>query len=114
MRLTPNAALVLNMALNELATNAAKYGALSTAQGTLRVAWSLDHPSSASESIALNLLWRERDGPPVAAPPRRGFGSRLIEDGVSYQLGGHVELRFPSGGVECRFRLPVTSKLGFI
>ncbi len=112
MRLTPNAALVLNMALNELATNAAKYGALSTEQGTLEVVWFVDRPPETSNGGALDLVWRERGGPPVVAPPRRGFGSRLIEDGVSYQLGGQVELQFPSEGVECRFRLPLTSKLG--
>ena len=112
VRLTPNAALVLNMALNELATNAAKYGALSTAQGALDVAWFLDRPGDTVEGGALDLRWRERGGPAVTPPPQRGFGSRLIEDGVSYQLGGQVELRFPAEGVECRFRLPVTSKLG--
>jgi len=114
LRLTPNAALVLNMALNELATNAAKYGALSTPLGGLEVSWSLDRPPEAAAGGALDLTWRERGGPAVAASPHPGFGSRLIEEGVSYQLGGHVDLRFLPEGVECRFRLPMTRKLGGI
>ena len=112
LRLMPNAALVLSMALHELATNAAKYGALSVPDGRVEVAWHLDRPADAPSGATLDLLWRERGGPAVASPPRRGFGSRLIEAGVTYQLGGDVRLAFEAGGVECRFRIPLTSKLG--
>lgn len=112
LRLTPNAALVLNMALNELATNAAKYGALSNDQGGLEITWSLDCQTEASRHCTLDMLWRERGGPPVVSPPQRGYGSRLIEDSVSYQLGGNVNLRFLPEGVECRFEVPLAKHTG--
>ena len=112
LRLVPNAALVLSMALHELATNAAKYGALSVPDGRVEVAWRLDRPADAPSGATLDLLWRERGGPAVALPPRRGFGSRLIEAGITYQLGGDVRLAFEAEGVECRFRIPLSSKLG--
>ncbi len=106
LRLPPNAALVLNMALHELATNAAKYGALSAPDGYVEIAWRLA-PADGVSSGVLDLLWSERGGPAVAPPARQGFGSQLIEDGVSYQLGGSVALRFDPVGVECRFLIPL-------
>ena len=112
LRLMPNAALVLGMALHELATNAAKYGALSVPDGRVEASWSLDRPPDAPGGATLDLLWRERGGPPVAPSPARGFGSRLIEDTVTYQLGGSVRLAFEAGGVECRFVLLLSAKLG--
>ena len=112
LRLMPNAALVLSMALHELATNAAKYGALSVPDGHIKVIWRLDRPVDAPSGATLDLLWRERGGPAVASSPKRGFGSRLIEASVTYQLGGDVRLAFEAEGVECRFRIPLSSKLG--
>ncbi len=114
LRLAPNAALVLSMALHELATNAAKFGALSVPQGQVDVSWRLDRPPEAPGGATLDLSWRERSGPPVKTPPRRGFGSRLIETGVTYQLGGDVRLEFGAEGVECRFRIPLSGKLGSV
>lgn len=111
LRLMPNAALVLSMALHELATNAAKYGALSVPEGHVEISWHLYRPAEAPDSAMLDLLWRERGGPPVAPPPARGFGSRLIEASVTYQLGGEVHLTFEANGVECRFRIPLSNKL---
>jgi len=111
LRLMPNAALVLSMALHELATNAAKYGALSVPGGHVEVSWRLDRGAEAVGGAKLDLLWREHGGPPVAPPPTRGFGSSLIEAGVTYQLGGDVRLGFEAEGVECRFQLPLSSKL---
>ncbi len=111
LRLVPNAAMVLSMALHELATNAVKYGALSVPDGRVEVSWSLDRPADAPGGAMLDLLWRERGGPPVGAAPTRGFGSRLVETGVTYQLGGDVRLLFEPAGVECRFRIPLSSKL---
>ncbi len=107
--LMPDSALVINMALHELATNAAKYGVLSVEDGRLEVSWSLDRPADAAGGATLDLLWRERGGPPVVPQPKRGFGSRLIENSVSYQLGGSVVLEFEPEGVECRFRIPLPS-----
>ncbi len=111
--LLPNAALALNMALHELGANAAKYGALSTPGGRVGVNWSLDPPAVApGDGVVLDLLWREHDGPVVPLLPTRGFGSRLIEDTLTYQLGGTVHLSFEPEGVQCRFLLPLSSKLG--
>ena len=107
LRLTPNAALVLSMALNELATNAAKQGALSNDQGRLDITWSLECQTEAPGHCMLDMLWREQGGPPVVSSPQRGHGSRLIEDSVSYQLGGNVSLQFLPEGVECRFKVPM-------
>jgi len=93
--LEPKPALALSMALHELATNALKYGALSTAAGSVTVSWVV-------EGDELRLIWRETGGPPVSPPQRRGFGSRLIERGLAAELGGTAELDFHPDGVVCR------------
>lgn len=100
LALTPNAALSLNLALHELATNAAKYGALSTSDGRVEVRWS-------TAEGRLLLAWTERGGPPVAPPERRGFGSRLLERGVAAELGGAVTLAFQPDGLRCRIEAPL-------
>jgi PAS domain S-box-containing protein len=102
LRLAPRAALALAMALHELATNAAKYGALSVEGGRVAIAWTLD-------GDRLRLDWRERGGPPVAPPERRGFGSRLIERGLESDLGGAAELRFEPEGLSCRIEASVAA-----
>lgn len=109
LRLLPNTALVLNMALHELATNAVKYGSLSTPDGYVEIAWRLAPPGEGDSGAVLDLLWSERGGPAVAQPTLRGFGSQLVEGGVSYQLGGSVQLRFDPAGVECWFLIPLPS-----
>jgi len=76
VRLSPRMALALSMALQELATNAVKYGALSNATGTVDIVWDV---KAAQPADVLLLRWEERDGPIVQAPTRRGFGSRLVE-----------------------------------
>jgi PAS domain S-box-containing protein len=78
--------LMLTMCLHELATNAAKYGALSNGTGEVRIGWEL-LGNGANKDRKLKLSWRETGGPPVAAPPRKGFGSLLIEQGFA----GHGE-----------------------
>lgn len=96
-RLVADAVQPLSMALHELATNAAKYGALSAPGGRVEVSWRLD-----SESGNLLLRWAEHDGPPILAPPeRRGFGSTLVETVVRGQLGGRAELRWEPSGLIC-------------
>jgi two-component sensor histidine kinase len=82
------------MALHELGTNAAKYGALSVDLGRVSIAWRV-------EGTRLRLEWRESGGPPVQPPARRGFGSRLIERGLEADLGGVAVLRFEPGGLRC-------------
>jgi PAS domain S-box-containing protein len=97
VRLPPSTALAISMALNELSTNAAKYGALSNDSGLVRIAWSLDGESGE----VLNLRWEEIGGPPVQAPTHRGFGTRMIQGGLSYELGGSARLDFRPSGLFC-------------
>ncbi|WP_129793795.1 PAS domain S-box protein [Sphingosinicella sp. CPCC 101087] len=101
--LDPRAALSLTMVLNEMATNAAKYGALSTGSGMLSVSWEL----SAGPKRILRLDWTEQGGPPVSAPTRKGFGTRLIRRCVEQDLDGQLDLRFESSGVHCRMSVPL-------
>lgn len=99
------AALSLSMVLHELATNAAKYGALSSADGHVDTVWRIvPHDDEGS----LEFVWRESGGPPVVAPSRRGFGSRLIERGIAGSIGGEVQLDYPTEGVVCRLRATLT------
>lgn len=94
--LGPRAVLGLSLMLHELATNAAKYGALATAQGRVRIAWDIIDD-------ALRLTWRERGGPPVQPPSRTGFGSRLIDRGLG---SGTVARRYPVHGAEIDVNVP--------
>ena len=94
--LTPRAALTLSMVLHELATNAAKHGALSAPEGRVAVGWEAAGPPGAT---SLSLSWRETAGPPVALPARRGFGRVLIEQAVAHELGGRARLEFGPQGV---------------
>ena len=99
VRLTATAAQPLTMVLHELATNAAKYGALSGAEGGLSIAWTRD-----AEGVTLS--WTERGGPPLAGPPARiGFGTRLIEANAGAQLAGHVEMHWDPEGLRCTLRI---------
>lgn len=100
MRISPRAALTLGLILNELATNAAKYGSLSSPEGKLRVAWRV-------RDDEFLLTWRESDGPPVGPVSRRGFGTRMIERGLQAELDGNAHLRFEPAGFECDLRIPL-------
>jgi two-component sensor histidine kinase len=90
----------LTMVLHELATNAAKYGAWSQKGGRVAVAW------ACSGNGALRLSWRESGGPTLSARPAPGYGLRLIEGIVGYQLGGHTELEFRGDGLVCTLYIP--------
>ena len=94
---------VLGMALHELATNAAKYGALSTKEGRVAISSRVE-PEGTSP---LRIWWSERDGPHVSEPARRGFGMRLIEEALAYEAGGSVKLQFPDQGLRCEIEIPV-------
>lgn len=101
--LGPATALSLGMIFHELATNAAKYGALSGPEGRVMIDWSVaDHAHP-----KLHLTWRELDGPPVVAPSRRGFGSRLIERNVRHDLAGEVKLEYATAGFSAAFMVPL-------
>jgi len=106
--LAPAAALSFGMIFHELATNAAKYGALSAPDGRVLVDWSVadqTHPR-------LQLVWREIGGPPVTAPERKGFGSRLIERNVRHDLAGDVELDYAADGFTATFSIPLDREQG--
>jgi PAS domain S-box-containing protein len=93
--LPPDLAVPLGLALHELATNAAKYGALSVTNGRVRLSWTVRREGSDCE---VTLIWQENGGPPVTPPTRTGFGSTLIEDGIP---GATVERNFEPAGVVC-------------
>jgi len=95
LTVNPKAALALGLAFHELATNAAKYGALSTPTGQVRVAWDV---LRSSEQSTLRLKWSETGGPPVKKTGHKGFGTIVIERGLSLDLDGEVQVDFnPSG-----------------
>jgi len=105
VRLRPEAVVTIGMVFHELATNAAKYGALSLPSGHVQVTWTLD---AGTAERWLRLEWLEMRGPPVQAPRRKGFGSRLIERDLGRQLGSEVRLEFLPGGVRCVMNLPLS------
>ena len=116
VRLVPGAAVALHMAFHELAANAAKHGALAAQDGRVEVAWSVERaaaaPAREGEGGVLEIRWRECGGPPLSGPPaRRGFGSRLVERGLSRQLGGETRLDFLPGGLEVSLRLPLSARV---
>ena len=104
LQLTPRTAVALSLALHELATNAGKYGALSSPAGRVQVRWRTEQRAG---QRWLSLHWAEQDGPAVAPPKRNGFGSRLIREGIAHELGGRVSLDFPVTGVVCTIELPL-------
>jgi PAS domain S-box-containing protein len=104
IRLSPKAASSLAIGLNELATNAIKYGALSGAVGRVDVDWTLVPSPDGAE---LRLTWRESGGPPVIEPKRHGFGERLLRRGLPAELDGSVDLRFAPSGVTCEISAPL-------
>jgi PAS domain S-box-containing protein len=97
----PEAAHTFGLILHELATNAAKYGALSTEQGRLDISWKRGPDPSVPEAI---LTWVETGGPPVQPPARRGFGSVLIEQSLSHALGGQAKIEYRPEGLWAQFR----------
>ena len=105
VRLPPNPVLALGMAFHELATNAAKYGALSNEVGHVEVGWSFVTDKTQAR---LKLCWRECGGPPVSPPERKGFGSRLLERGLAHELDGAVRLDYAPAGLICEIEIPVS------
>jgi PAS domain S-box-containing protein len=95
---------VLAMVLHELATNAAKYGALSTPHGRVEVNW---NRGLGEDPANLSIGWREVGGPAVAASPDCKYGVSIIRDLIPQELGGSVDLTFASGGVCCKIEIPL-------
>jgi putative addiction module CopG family antidote len=104
VRLQPKAALSLAMVFHELATNAAKHGALSNDAGRVNITWQAE---ATPEGSRMRLLWQESDGPRFAQPNRKGFGSRLIQRGLAQELNGAVHLSYDPKGVTCQISMPL-------
>ena len=112
LELAPNDALSFGLAVHELATNAAKYGALSVPGGKVTIRWNRgDDPAAETEWAEVE--WQETGGPPVPAQRRRGFGTDLIQKVVSHELRQPVTLDFAPSGVRCVLRVPVRRPADF-
>ena len=104
LRLKPASAQAIGLALHELATNAGKYGALSTARGRVHISWRI-------EGDRLMMSWTERDGPPVSRPSRRGFGTIVMEAMVGRSVDGAVDLDYAPSGLTWRLTCPAANAL---
>ncbi len=104
IEISPTAALPLVMTINELCTNAVKYGALSTSKGRIEISAKIDE-----DQRQLRLTWTEKGGPPVQAPTRRSFGMQLIEKSFMGQLSGNARVTFDPNGVICEFDIPLAA-----
>ena len=100
VQLQPATAQTLAMALHELVTNSAKYGALSTLAGRLTIKWEI-------VADVLQILWEERDGPCVDKPVTRGFGTKSVIASIESQLGGRADFDWRSEGLVCRLSVPL-------
>jgi PAS domain S-box-containing protein len=100
IQLQPATAQTLALALHELVTNSAKYGALSTLAGRLTIKWEI-------QADVLQMVWEEKDGPLVEKPASRGFGTRSVIASIESQLGGHAEFDWRSEGLICRLSVPL-------
>lgn len=98
--LEPNAAQAISMTLHELATNAAKYGALSAPTGHVRVLW-------ARKDDRMTFRWEERGGPPIKEPSKRGVGTRVMDSMIRGQLNGAIQFDWRDEGLWCEFSLPI-------
>jgi PAS domain S-box-containing protein len=103
-RLNPASAQAIGLALHELATNAGKYGALSTDKGRVDIRWRIDGDT-------LTMSWTERDGPPVSAPKRRGFGTIVMEAMAERSVDGTVDLNYVPSGLTWRLTCPARNAL---
>lgn len=107
MQVAPETAVTLHMAFHELATNASKYGALSTPTGRVTVAWTIDRTTDPAN---LEITWTESHGPAVTPPTRQGFGSNLLEKGLAREFGGAVKLTYAPEGVTCHMRFAASGR----
>jgi len=107
--LKPNVVHSLTLALHELATNAAKYGALSMPDGRVSIAWELCGPTG--EQQRFHMSWRESNGPPVSPPARKGFGHIVISEMVASSLRGEVHLDYAPEGLSWSIDMPASSVL---
>ena len=106
VHLPPRAALSLSMAFHELATNAERFGALSTSQGKVDVRWDVERKDT---QRLLRLNWTEKFGPQVEPILKRGFGVRFLERGIQAELRGKTAVEFPPSGVNCAMEIPLAN-----
>jgi PAS domain S-box-containing protein len=104
IQLQPATAQTLALALHELVTNSAKYGALSVLPGRLKIQWKV-------QTDGLHLLWEEHGGPTVAKPISRGFGTRSVIASIESQLGGRAEFDWRPEGLICRLSVPLAKSV---
>jgi two-component sensor histidine kinase len=104
LMLKPGMAASFGLVLHELATNAAKYGALSSAKGRIEVSWSLE---GANPSDVLSLRWRERDGPKIGDVPKEGFGITFVKRSIEYELDGETSIAFTPDGIDVAVKIPL-------
>ncbi|WP_407046070.1 HWE histidine kinase domain-containing protein [Mesorhizobium abyssinicae] len=98
----PRTIMSLSLVLHELATNAAKYGALSSSGGRVRITWQVE-----DDNTWLRLMWVESGGPPVTPPATTGYGTKLIQSATTYSPGGRVEQNYAKGGLEVEIVIPL-------
>jgi PAS domain S-box-containing protein len=108
IQIGPRAALSLTMAFNELATNAAKYGALSSVAGSLSLSWQTRDEQEGA--CVLDIVWKERGISKVQVPARRGFGTRLMQRCIEGDLEGRFNLAFEPDGLRCNITIPIPQR----
>lgn len=107
VRFQAKAAETFALAIHELATNALKYGALSRPDGRVEITWRLEKDRDPAMFL---FQWRERGGPPVKPPPRKGFGTELLERTLAFELKGDTALAFDPAGLECSIAIPLSKR----
>ncbi len=105
VRMSARQSRMFGLALHELATNAAKYGALSVSEGVVHLNWRLDETSAGGQRLLIS--WEEEDGPEITPPERKGFGTRLLEDVVGQALDGEAELDYRPQGLRYDLKIPM-------
>ena len=110
INLPPKSAIAIALAFHELATNAAKYGALSIPGGRVQIGWSI--AAGPGGELRLKVRWQETGGPPVQPPESTGFGTRLVERALAAELQGVVKIIYPPSGVVCTIDALITSSVG--
>ena len=108
--LSQQATVAFSLAAHELATNAAKYGALSNIGGSVEIGW--DFEASAEGEAQFALSWRERGGPTVVRPQRQGYGQKTLSRSLSAAFDGKVELDYQPDGLSCSILAPHSPRLG--
>lgn len=108
VRFQPKAAGTFALAIHELATNAIKYGALSRPTGRVDVSWRLDDSAGRAELV---FDWRERGGPRVELPQRKGFGTEQLENALAFELKGRTTLNYDPSGLRCTIAIPLSRRV---